>query len=307
MTITLVGENTYLLRKELSKVISDFEQEHGDLAIERFSGEVANFEQIFSAITNPPFLTPKKLVVVEDISSVKDINTRFEELLSQSQDQIEVVLVSDKLDKRSALYKYLKKHTDYKEFVNIPANNISGWVKSEVVARGGSIDSQSAQVLVEFVGTNQQKLSNEIDKLLQYNSKISVDSINLLSVKQPSTTMFQLLDALFAKDTKLMMSLYDDQRKQQVEPLTILSMVLWQLHILAVVKTAPKGKSSEQISKDAGIHSFVVQKSVNIARKMSLTHLKKFISDVVDLEVKLKTQTVDADDAVKHLLLNATM
>ncbi len=307
MTITLVGENTYLLRKELSKVISDFEQEHGDLAVERFSGEVANFEQIFSAITNPPFLTPKKLVVVEDISSVKDINTRFEELLSQSQDQIEVVLVSDKLDKRSALYKYLKKHTDYKEFVNIPANNISGWVKSEVVARGGSIDSQSAQVLVEFVGTNQQKLSNEIDKLLQYNSKISVDSINLLSVKQPSTTMFQLLDALFAKDTKLMMSLYDDQRKQQVEPLTILSMVLWQLHILAVVKTAPKGKSSEQISKDAGIHSFVVQKSVNIARKMSLTHLKKFISDVVDLEVKLKTQTVDADDAVKHLLLNATM
>ena len=307
MTITLVGENTYLLRKELSKVISDFEQEHGDLAVERFSGEVANFEQIFSAITNPPFLTPKKLVVVEDISSVKDINTRFEELLSQSQDQIEVVLVSDKLDKRSALYKYLKKHTDYKEFANIPANNISGWVKSEVVARGGSIDSQSAQVLVEFVGTNQQKLSNEIDKLLQYNSKISVDSINLLSVKQPSTTMFQLLDALFAKDTKLMMSLYDDQRKQQVEPLTILSMVLWQLHILAVVKTAPKGKSSEQISKDAGIHSFVVQKSVNIARKMSLTHLKKFISDVVDLEVKLKTQTVDADDAVKHLLLDATM
>jgi DNA polymerase III subunit delta len=307
MTITLVGENTYLLRKELSKVISDFEQEHGDLAVERFSGEVANFEQIFSAITNPPFLTPKKLVAVEDISSVKDINTRFEELLSQSQDQIEVVLVSDKLDKRSALYKYLKKHTDYKEFANIPANNISGWVKSEVVARGGSIDSQSAQVLVEFVGTNQQKLSNEIDKLLQYNSKISEDSINLLSVKQPSTTMFQLLDALFAKDTKSMMSLYDDQRKQQVEPITILSMVFWQLHILAVVKTAPKGKSSEQIAKDAGIHSFVVQKSVNIARKMSLAHLKKFISDVVDLEVKLKTQTVDADDAVKHLLLDATM
>ncbi len=307
MTITLVGENTYLLRKELSKIISDFEQEYGDLAIERFSGEIASFEQIFSAITNPPFLTSKKLVVVEEISSVKDINTRFEELLSQSQDQIEVVLVSEKLDKRSALFKYLKKHTDYKEFANMPANNISGWAKSEVLARGGSIDGRSASVLVEYVGANQQKLSNEIDKLLQYNSKISVDSINLLSVKQPSTTMFQLLDALFAKDVKLMMSLYDDQRRQQVEPITILSMVLWQLHILAVVKTAPKGKSSEQIAKDAGIHSFVVQKSVNIARKMSLAHLKKFISDVVDLEVKLKTQTVDADDAVKHLLLNATI
>ncbi len=307
MTITLVGENTYLLRKELSKIISDFEQEYGDLSIERFAGEVAIFEQIFSAITNPPFLTSRKLVVVESISLVKDINTRFEELLREPQDQIDVVLVDDKLDKRSGLYKHLKKRTDYKEFANMPANNISGWVKAEVIARGGSIDDPSARLLVEYIGTNQQKLSNEIDKLLQYNSNISVDTINLLSVKQPSTTMFQLLDALFAKDTKLMMSLYDDQRKQQVEPLTILSMVLWQLHILAVVKTAPKGKSSEQIAKDAGIHSFVVQKSVNIARKMSLSQLKKFISDVVDLEVKLKTQTVDADDAVKHLLLNATM
>lgn len=307
MITTLVGENWYLLKHDLDKIVTSFEQEYGDLAVERLEGEDADFEHIFSAITNPPFLTPKKLVIIKSISAVKDIQTRFEEALSDNQEQIDVVLISDKLDKRSALHKYLKKNTEYREFPVSNSNNIVGWLSSEVSIRGGSIDTRTAQLLVEYVGANQQKLSNEIDKLLQHNSKISTESIELLSVKQPSTTMFQLLDALFAGDAKLTMRLYDDQRKQQVEPLTILSMVLWQLNVLALVKVAPKGKSSEQISKDAGIHSFVVKKSVNIARKMSLVRLKKFVSDVVDLEVKLKTQTIEADDAVKHLLLNATM
>ncbi len=307
MITTLVGENRYLLKKDLDKIVKSFEKEYGDLAIERLEGEDTDSEHIFSAITNPPFLTPKKLVIIKSISAVKDTQTRVEEALSDTQEQIDVVLIDDKLDKRSTLYKFLKKNTEYREFPVSSSSNIVGWLSSEVSRRGGSIDNRTAQTLVEYVGANQQKLSNEIDKLLQHNSKISTESIELLSVKQPSTTMFQLIDALFAGDAKLTMRLYDDQRKQQVEPLTILSMVLWQLNVLALVKVAPKGKSSEQISKDAGIHSFVVQKSVNIARKMSLVRLKKFVSDVVDLEVKLKTQTIEADDAVKHLLLNATM
>ncbi len=102
-----------------------------------------------------------------------------------------------------------------------------------------------------------------------YDSKITRRTIDLLTDPAPQSTVFQLLEAAFAGDRRRASELYADQRAQSVEPPQIIAMLAWQLHVLAVIKTAGD-RSPRAIAKEAGINPFVIRKSQGIVSKMSL-------------------------------------
>jgi DNA polymerase-3 subunit delta len=87
-----------------------------------------------------------------------------------------------------------------------------------------------------------------------------------------------------------------------VEPQQILAMLIWQLHILAVVKTAGP-RSADTIAKEAKISPFTVRKSVDLARRLSLTQLKTRVSDLLKIDLDLKSKSMNADEALQLYLL----
>ncbi len=72
--------------------------------------------------------------------------------------------------------------------------------------------SKDAKYLVMRVGANQQTLSNELAKLLSYDKAITRQTIDLLTEQTPQSTIFELLDAAFAGNSKKAMELYAEQR-----------------------------------------------------------------------------------------------
>jgi len=84
--------------------------------------------------------------------------------------------------------------------------------------------------------------------------------------------------------------------------MAIIGMIAWQLNILAIVKTAGD-RSVDEIAKAAKLNPFVVRKSMSVANKLSLAQLKKLIKDCAELDVRLKSEPINADDAIQNLLL----
>lgn len=303
MIITVTGDNQHQARAEITSVINTFSNKHGDLAIERFEAADTPAEQILSAVTGSSLLSPQKLVVIYDFETNKELVEQTEELLNQAPEETTVLIVIGKLDKRLAYGKLLKKASDFRVFGVLSPQETIGWVVQAAKDKSGQIDRSTAQYLVDFVGTDQARLSNELDKLILFEPTITKQTIDSLSERQPSSTVFELLDAGFNGQPGKALKLYDEQRRQQVEPLAMMGMIGWQLHILALVKTA-REKSAADIAKDAGVHPFVVQKSMKLAKEMTLSKLKQLVHHAVTLEEALKTRTMNADDAVKHFLLS---
>jgi DNA polymerase III delta subunit len=79
-------------------------------------------------------------------------------------------------------------------------------------------------------------------------------------------------------------------------------MLAWQLHVLALIKTAGS-RSAEQIAAQAKLNPFVVRKSQGLARHLSLEQLKQLIEELLQVDLKLKTVAVDADEALQLYLL----
>jgi DNA polymerase-3 subunit delta len=300
---TFTGQNDVLRQEALQKLTAGFVAEHGDLGLERLDGEEASYERMHEAVQSLPFLASKKLVVLRGPSANKEFVENFEKFLGDIAETNDVLLLEPKLDKRLAYYKALKKQTEFKEFNILDGNSLGRYLVEYAKAQGGVVGSSDARLLIDRVGTNQLTLQHEVDKLLAYNLKITRQSIELLTDRTPQSSIFELLDAAFSGNTRRATALYAEQRALQVEPQQIIAMLVWQLHILAIVKVAGE-RSGDSIAREAKISPFTVSKTQNLARRISLAQLKRLVSELRGFDVRLKSESLSADQVIRYYLLN---
>lgn len=304
--IVLTGENGFALERELTKLTDAYLKENGGLGLERIDGETAEPDRIREALSAVSFLAPDKLVVIRGLGANKQASGQIEQLFDDLPETTQVVLVEPRFDKRSAYYKFMKKHADLREFPELDRPGLARWLADTAGQAGGSLSPADARYLVERVGGDQQLLANELEKLMLYEPKITRASIDLLTDATPQGTVFQLLEAAFAGDRVRTLRLYAEQRAQKVEPPQIIAMLAWQLHVLAVIKTAA-GRRPDAIAKEARINPFVVQKSGSIARRLTPAELKSLVEGLLKLDMQTKRTGIDADEALQHYLLTLSV
>jgi DNA polymerase-3 subunit delta len=301
MIVTLTGENSFALQQELQQLVQAFIAEHGDLALERIDCEGAEPDRIREAVAGLPFLAARKMTVLRSIGTNKQVQEQLESLLQAAAETTDVVIVEPRPDKRLSYYKFLKTQ-DLREFPELDAAGLARWLVETAKERGGSLSPVDARYLVERVGTGQQLLWSELEKLLLHDPHISRTTIDVLTDPAPQSTIFQLLEAAFAGNRKRALELYAEQRAQKVEPVQIIAMLAWQLHVLAAVKTAGT-RTADAIAKETRINPFVVRKSQGVARSLTLAQLRSRIADLLRIDLQSKSTSIDADEALQHYLL----
>jgi|SRR5579884_3257461 len=300
--ITLTGDGSYERQLYLKQLINNFISSYGDYAVEKIIGAEAGIDQLRAALTSGGLFSDHKMVVLDQPSLVKGFSELYQELLGSIDESMSVVINEAKLDKRLSLYKYLKSHSQFKEFNSPDYPSLSKWVEHYARQHKGDIGRASASYLVERLGANQQSLKNELDKLLLYNRQINKESIDLLTEPAPQSTIFQLLEAAFNGRRHQALTIYDQQRALKVEPANILAMIVWQLYIIAVVKLA-KDKSLNQVAAEAGLKPYVLDKASYICQKLSAQDIRRLVSDLLNLDLRSKTKSIDLDGALKNYLL----
>ena len=303
--VTLTGENSFLLGAELAQLAQPFLEEYGAMALERLAGDEVSFERIQEALQSLPFLTAKKMVILRAPSVSKQFTEHVEHLLAEIPETTDVILVEPKLDKRSGYYKLLKQITDFREITELDRARLSQWLVATAKEEGGSLSQTEAMHLIDRVGANQQLLGHELEKLLLYDSNVTRRSIDLLTEPTPQSTIFELLDAAFAGNTKRALALYEEQRALKVEPQQIIAMLAWQLHVLALIKVAGS-RTADQIAREAKMSPFVVRKSMGIVSKLSLKNLKRLVAELLAIDSRLKRESIDADEALRNYLMNCS-
>lgn len=302
MITALSGQNSFMLQRELHRLIDGFVAEHTDMGLERLDGDEAGYDRIRESLESLPFLAARKLVVLRQPSADKQFIENAERLLVALPETTDVIIVEPKLDKRLSYYKYLKKSTEFKEFSELDGVQLAGWLADEAKRRGGKLARADAAFLVSRVGANQQMLDNELAKLLLYDPQVTRDSILLLTEQTPTSTIFDLLDAALNGRTARALELYEEQRAAKVEPIQIIALLAWQLHILALIKTA-SGRDAGSIASEAKLNPYVVRKSMSIAGRLTLAELKALIRSVRDLDIRLKSVSIDPDEAMRGLIV----
>lgn len=319
MITILTGRNNYSLRTELRRLTREFIEAVGgpdmaEMATEHLDGEEASFERIQEALQSLPFLAARKLVVLEQPGANKEFTEKAGVLLAELPETTDLIIVEPKLDKRLAYYKLLKKQPGFTEFAELDGNGLTRWLAAEAKARQTTLHPADARLIVDRVGTDQQYLAHELEKLCLGAAAINRDKpvitkqlILDLTVLTPQSTIFQLLEAAFAGNPKRALALYAEQRALRVEPQQIIAMLAWQLHVLAIVKAAGSDRSPDTIAKEATLSPYVVKKTASIARAQSMVNIKRLVDDLTTIDERLKRESLNADDVLQVYLLNVSL
>jgi DNA polymerase III subunit delta len=302
MITTISGLNSYESKLYLDKIVTSFIAKLGEFGLVKLQAEETSYEKICESVQTMPFLADKQLVVIYNPSSNKQLTEKIKEFIPSINPTTDVVFVEPIFDKRSSIYKVLKKDTLYKEFTELDERTLVNWLVSYAIEQECSLSQQDARYLLSRVGINQKKLQNELEKLCSYSTKISKITIDLLIEPSVQSTIFDLLDAALSNDTKKIVMLYQEQRVRKVEPQEILAMLAWQLHILATVK-ASGNRSVDDTARQAKIKPFVVQKTMKLSQNVSMSDIKKYVSRTLETDINLKSKSIDPNDAVLVLLL----
>ncbi len=302
MITILCGENNLAVNRKAQEITRQFVSEYGDLALEKLEGEDTNFDSLSGALTTLPFLVDKKLVEVKRLSENKDLSEKIEQILSLPDETTDLLIVEGKLDKRSVYYKTLKKQAGFTEFSLLSGAPLINWVVAEATEQSATISRPDAQYLVDRTGQNQYALSGEINKLANYASEITKTSIDLLTEQSSESNIFDLLSAAFNGQHKRALDLYEEQRQAKVEPYQILSMIVWQLHQIALAKTSGSASAGELASR-AGLSPYSAGKALQLAESRTLRQIRDLAVAVADLEYQSKTSSVDIDEALRIFIL----
>ena len=303
MTVILTGTNDFARSQALKRLVADFISAESDIALERLDGETITYDRLHEAVMSLPFLASKKMVLVQDLAANKAVTERISDLLGTVPDTTDLIIAERKLDKRGVYYKLLKSQKGFIEYGELDDYKLADWLVARAKEQGGAISSSDARYMIERIGSNQQLLGNTLDMLQLYQATVRREAIDLMTEPNPRSTVFELLEAAFSGNARRTMTLYEEQRRLRVEPQAMLGLMAWQLHILALVKAAGK-KSSAEIASEAGVSPYVVSKTVPIAARLTMEEIKQLVHHALALDIRLKTESIDSDSAMQHLLLS---
>lgn len=302
MIVAFIGENGYAREQAAAEYIANFVAVNGSTAVDRFEADNIEYSKLTDSFSTIPFLSPRRLIVIRDLSVNKEIVNDFEKIINNLADTNDLVIIENHIDSRSKYFSNLKKLAEVKEYAQLEGAELIEWAISYTDSLGGVIDRQTAFALIDRVGTNHQLIVNELQKLVLYDLHVTRESVNSLTAFNPQSSIFNMLDSAFNGDISQALILYAEQRAQGMEPQALLGMIVWQLYVLSLVKSAGNELPPNEIASQAKISPFVVRKNLTICRRLSTTKIVNLLELTIKTDRKLKTTNTNPDSAVQSLI-----
>lgn len=305
MLYLLYGTKDYLIKNEVKNISKKFD----DINISKFDLNNDLIENIINDCLTISLFSEKKLVICENANmftgnTSKDSET-VEAYLNNPNPDTTIIFIThnEKLDERKKITKLIKKNGVVKAFNE--NENAYQIVKKHL--KDYQIDNNLINLLIERAGNNQQILENELEKLKLYkedNIITKEDIINVITKKIDPNT-FTLLDYIVKNDKNKALEIYYELIKMNEEPIKIITMLANQFRIMYQAKELfKKGLSEKNIAETLKIHPYRVKLAIQNGKKYNSDLLLKYISNLADMDINIKTGKIDKNLALELFILN---
>jgi len=185
------GENEFEKRRAIAKLI-------GDEKVARHDGEdltLAGTQEI--AIGQTLFMN-SSVYLISKLGENSEIWSQLPDM--KFDDDRTIILVEDKIDKRTKTYKWLQKNAKVQEFSPLSDRQkpqLLKWCVAEAKVRECELTNRQAEIIIDRLGFDQLRLSNFLDQLALA-EKVTDDLIDNFIPLARTENMFDLFVSALA-------------------------------------------------------------------------------------------------------------
>lgn len=299
------GEEAFLLHRDLTKRTTWFQEKYGTSTFFSYRADDITLDNVRQAFQWGGMFSEKTMLVLwwipKDTTPTNKtkadggaVETYLIDHRDQLPDDLVLVLVSYKPDKRTKAWKFFQKVTTIKSYPATKEKDalhiVASWMSAD---RWGKID---IPYLLQKTWTNLYRVYYECDKLLWYArhhqlTELTHEHIDKIVVPQEHDIGFRILDTLF-HDTAATYGTLWELEHQQEDPFKILGLLARGLKlILGMVDLYQHGtRAPKEIASSLKVHPFPVLKQFShIKRYVAIfPSIRRFYGDVLRIETDVK-------------------
>ncbi len=295
MITWLTGENSFEVREALKAIETSFEG-----TPERVDGSELHLADLPDLLMGVSLFSSRRLVIISNLSTNASVWEKLPDWLSRVNDDIHLVFVDTKPDKRTTSYKALKSVATLQEFPSWSerdAQKAEQWVSARAKTQGVQLDTKTTQHLIARVGLDQWQLANAITTLsLVDEATIAVvDSVIPLNAQE---NVFQLFEAALDTNPRRVSEIVKTLTTQE-DPYALFALLTSQVLTLAAVTYAD---GDAQPTKDFAIHPYVASKLTRHGKRLG----KGRVGHIVELFAQTDAE-MKRSKAAPWLLIERTL
>jgi DNA polymerase-3 subunit delta len=290
----LAGEESFYIDKVVdymqNNILSETEKEF-DLSV--LYGDDLTMEAVVDTAKQFPMFSKRQVVIVKEAQLIKRVDSLVH-YVDKPLDSTILVLVYRKLmDKRTKLFKTIKSKGAYFESNRLRDYQIANWIEGYVREKGCTIDTRSAVMMADFLGTDLSKIVNEVDKLLitlpAGGKSITASHIERNIGLSKDFNNFELQDALTEKNVLKANRIIDYFSKNpNKNPLTLTLSVLYGFFSNLMVIHYMQDRSQQNVASALKVHPFVAKKQLMALRSYSAIQVFGIIALIREYDARSK-------------------
>lgn len=307
----LMGEEPYYI-DAISKyieqnVLSEAEKGFNQMVL---YGRDVSVDDIIANAKRYPMMAEKQVVIVKE---AQDLSRTMENLLSYVLNpQPTTVLVLcykyKTLDKRKKLAKAVAEKGLLFESKKMYDDKVPDWIRRVLAGRGYTITPKASQMLVEFLGNDLGRISNELEKLqliIKPGDQITPQLIEENIGISKDFNNFELQNAIGERDIRKAFAIvqyFSQNPKSNPMPMTIALLYGFFSKLLKYHALSNKGDAAKAL----GVHPFFLKDYHTAARNYPMKKVSANIAIIREIDMKSKgvgAANLPQGDLLKELLV----
>lgn len=262
MIYLIVGANTYTADEALKKI----RQEANDCPMETIDATVLTINDLADIVRGGTLFSLKRFVVLRQLSDNKPVWDKLGDWAGDVGDDVMLVLIEEKLDKRTKTYKALVKHAAViaaDPWTEYDVGKAKQWLKTYAQQQNVQLsDEQCRDMIVRSYASDTASNKRFINQLqlaqavaaLQSCDTVTDEAIATVLPPAVADTVFDLLNAAAQKKIKRLATLRAELEHGE-DGYAAFAVVMGQWAQLVAIFLAPKASAG-----DIGVHPYVAKK-----------------------------------------------
>ncbi|MBU0505236.1 DNA polymerase III subunit delta [bacterium] len=254
-----------------------------------------------------PMMAETRLLIVTDVSVYRKqdldvLTTYFENPVPTTN----IILITDKVDKRTGFYKKIKKCGEIFEFKTLYSNQVPAFIINEAGSMGLKLAPGCAEHLSSVVGTNLMTVVSELEKLTLYvwpEKTVTLKQLNELVSLGLVENIFTISSLIAGKKYYELRNLYMRMKEQGEPVLRLMALIINHFRKLILLKEAQKqGVNQNELPHLLGVNPYFMKDYLTQARLFALSDLKNIYENLMTTSYQLRTINISSNTLFESFL-----
>ncbi|MEG0238800.1 DNA polymerase III subunit delta [Anaerorhabdus sp.] len=304
MNYLILGSESFLLRKELKKIIAQNGNDSNSMDTIFYDGQSSDFSihTVLEDCNTPPFFNEKKTVIVNNptfLSAQKSLSDNeiasLEKYLKNAAYDADLIFYGDvTVDKRKKIVKLIQSNARCYQFDRLSPQDFKTYVLKNIKENHIELTSDGKEELLSRLPSDLENFHSELEKMILYGKPMNKNDVMHLISRPLDEDVFHLVNDVVSRNIKGALHLWNDLFVLNKDPIYLVALLASQFRLLYQVKTyLDMGQSEKDIVKELKVHPYRVTKAIESLRGLSKDRCLDILNALAELDQSFKMGLLD--------------